>query len=107
MVKLIRDAQLILLVIYRSHNPLFSTVGDTPAGFIDDDSSPDSEDHGRHEHRNRRQIEGQYRDNPLLEQNEEGATSQVSGRDDPSQADRGPIVQPSRLQDEENEWRQA
>ena len=88
-----------MIVVYRSDTSLLLFTARTatpPENYVSREFDRSNRDHLGY--RDQRRIEGSYRDDPLLEHDEEAASVERGGRDTIQQADRGPIVQPSGLQ---------
>ena len=101
-----------MLVFDRTRNPFLSSAWIARSSFIPaegDDNGLNSGDQNEDHIRGR--IEEAYHDDPSqqIEGQAEGqaASLQVEDRDKSGSGGRGPIVQPSRLQNEGNEWRES
>lgn len=88
-----------MLAVYRTRSPFFSSAW--PGGH----DGLESDDEARHGGDSRGQIEGPYHDDARLDNDDQAASSQANGRAIDHAVDRGLAVQPSRLHNEGNEWR--
>ncbi len=75
--------------------------------FRADDERCDLRNENQNQPNLRGQIEGEYRDDPLLEHGDHALRSQGNGWAIDQAEDRGAVVQPSGLQNEGAEWRQV
>ena len=96
---LISVFKVILLIVYRSRSSSIS------AAWFSAHRSLESNDGAQRRGELRGQIEAPYRDEPLLENDDQSASSSANGRATNHTVDRTPVVQPSRLHDEGSEWR--
>lgn len=99
-----RDTQLVMLVLYRTRNPFVS-----PAWNVHDNTASENGESGTAENEGRGsnargQIEAAYSDEPDDVQLED---SHSEGRNEGQTNDQGAVLQPSRLHDNENEWRET
>ena len=95
-----------MLVLYRTRNPFLASAWTARSSIVSvegDDNGLSNGDGGVDDIRGR--IEDAYHDDPPqgIEGAEASSPLEESGNN--GSASRGPIVQPSRLQNEGNEWR--
>ena len=95
-----------MLVLYRTQNPFLSSAWTARSSFV----SVEGGDHGLSngdegvDHIQGR-IEEAYHDDPPRDIEGAAASSAPEERGNNESTSRGPIVQPSRLQNEGSEWR--
>ena len=97
-----------MLVLYRTRNPFLSSAWiarPLPAPAEDDDNGRSNADGDVGNVRGR--IEDVYRDDPSSVIEGPAVSPQPEERDTIGSGGRGPVVQPSRLQNEGNEWREG
>jgi hypothetical protein len=100
--------QLVLLTVYRAEDSFFPATWSTHRSrFRTDDGSCDPHRTDQTSHIPRGQIEGPYRDDPLPEHGDHHIDSQGNNRATEEAEDRGPVMQPSGLQQEGTEWSQV
>lgn len=93
-----------MLVLYRTRNPfVFATWSARAAAASENGESESASDEG-HGNNIRGQIEGAYHDEP---DNVQLGNSQLEGRDNGQGNGQGPVMQPSRLHNDDNEWRET
>lgn len=86
---------------------MFPASWSTHRSHRTDDESYESRNADQDRRNIRGQIEGEYRDDPLLGHGDHDISSQGNGGAIDRAQNRGPVVQPSALQNEGSEWRQA
>ena len=94
-----------MLVLYRKRNPFLSSAWTASSSFVSvegDNNGLSSGDRGVGHIQGR--IEDAYHDETPREIEGAVASSPPEERGNEAPASRGPIVQPSRLQNEGNEW---
>lgn len=97
-----------MLVLYRTRNPFLSFAWTAPSSFTSaegDDSGLNTDDGDVDNVRGR--IEEAYHDEPPPEIEGQVPSSRPEERDSNGSDGRGLVVQPSRLQNEGNEWREG
>ena len=96
---------MISLVIYRARSLSSATWSESDLHFATHPNGLESNDEARHGGDLRGQIEGPYQDDGLLEYDDQDLRSQADGQATSNAARQGPTVQPSRLHNEGDEWR--
>lgn len=97
-----------MLVLYRTHSPFLSAAWTVDSSLVSeeaDDNVRGTDDRDRGSIRGR--IEGAYYDEPQPEIEGQVPSSQPEERRSNGTEGRGFVVQPSRLQNEGNEWREG
>ena len=95
------------MVLYRTRNPFLSSAWTARPSFISADGDDHDVSRGEHDVDRLRRIEDTYHDEPSPEIGGQATSSQPEERGTNEIGGRGPVVQPSRLQNEGNEWREA
>ncbi len=96
-----------MLVVYRTGNPFVFSAWSAPTAVgseIGDFDSTHDEGHGDNI---RGRIEGAYYDEPLPVGDVQLESSQLEDRNAGQGNAPGPVMQPSRLHNDDNEWRET
>ena len=94
-----------MVVLYRTRNPFLASAWTARPSFVSAESDEDGLINGEGDVRNiRGRIEDAYHDEPSPEVEGQVANPQPEERNTDEPIDRRPVVQPSRLQNEGNEW---
>ena len=96
-----------MLVLYRTRNPFLSSAWTAHPSLINSDGNDDDVSRGEHDVDHLRRIEDAYHDEKSLEIGGQATSPRPEEGGTNGSGDRGPVVQPSRLQNEGNEWREA
>ncbi len=94
-----------MLVLYRTRSPFLPSAWTARSSFASaegDDNGPSSGEGDVNNIRGR--IEDVYHDDPSPQIEGQAASSEPEERSTNGSAGRGPVVQPSRLRNEGNEW---
>ena len=97
-----------MLVLYRTHNPFLTSTRTSRSPYTsaaDDGNGPSIDEEDGDNIRGR--IEDAYHDEPPPEIEAQVSSSQLEERGSNGSDGRGLVVQPSRLHNEENEWREG
>ena len=92
-------------MIYRTRSLSSAAWSEDGLRFPAHPGRHESNDEARHGSDFRGQIEGPYQDDALLEHGDQDVSSQANGETTRDVVGRGPTVQPSRLHNDGNEWR--
>ena len=95
-----------MLVLYRTRNPFLSSAWTARPSLISAEGDDNGVSRGEHDTDHFR-IEDAYHDEPSPGIGGQATSPQPEERDTNESGGRGPVVQPSRLQNEGNEWREA
>lgn len=100
--------KLLLMVIYRTRNPLLSSTWTPRPSLTSVEREGNDLTGGDRDSKNvRGRIEDAYHDDPLPEFEGRAATSQAEESGTNASDGHGMLVQPSRLQNEESRWREG
>ena len=94
-----------MLILYRIGNPFVSFVGRGSTTAASEDGNLISGPDGHRGETVRGRIEGAYHDRPRNDEN--GQHAQLAERFAGQRDGHGPVMQPSRIHNEENEWRET
>ena len=96
-----------MLVLYRTRNPFLSSAWTARPFLVAAEGDDHDVSRGEHDVDHLRRIEDAYHDEPSLGVGGQATSAQPEDRGTDESGGRGPVVQPSRLQNEGNEWREA
>ena len=96
-----------MLVLYRTRNPFLSSAWTARPFIVTAEGDDHDVSRGEHDVDHLRRIEDAYHDEPSLGVGGQATSPQPEDRGTDESGGRGPVVQPSRLQNEGNEWREA
>ena len=96
-----------MLVLYRTRNPFLSSAWTARPSLVSAEGDDHEVNRSEHGGDRLRRIEDAYHDEPSPAIGGQATNPQPEERGTNESDGRGPVVQPSRLQNEGNEWREA